>query len=70
MLIFGSADLSAALMRHGLIDEYRLGLVPVVLGAGTPLFKPSPERTRMQLLDATALECGAAIVRYRATPAT
>jgi dihydrofolate reductase len=30
ILIFGSADLSATLMQHGLIDEYRLGLNPIV----------------------------------------
>jgi dihydrofolate reductase len=64
MLIFGSADLSAGLMRAGLIDEYRLGLVPVVLGGGNPLFKPAPDRLPMKLLEARPLKSGCVILRY------
>jgi dihydrofolate reductase len=44
LFVFGSANLSATLMQHNLFDEYRLCVVPVVLGAGTPLFKPGGER--------------------------
>ena len=64
ILIFGSADLSATLTEHGLIDEYRLGLDPLVLGGGTPLFKPSPHRLRMKLLEARPLQSGCVILRY------
>ena len=64
MLIFGSADLSASLMRHSLIDEIRLGVVPVILGGGSPLFKPIPDRLPMKLLEARALESGCVILRY------
>jgi dihydrofolate reductase len=65
MLIFGSARLSSALMRRGLIDEYRLGLTPVILGGGTPLFKQSPERMRMKLIEARPLKSGCVILRYK-----
>jgi len=64
LYIFGSADLSSGLIRHGLIDEYRLCLVPVVLGAGTPLFKPA-ERVNMRLLEARPLQSGGVILRYQ-----
>ena len=64
MLIFGSADLSATLMRHSLIDEFRLGVVPVVLGGGNPLFKPIPDRLPMKLLEARPLKSGCVILRY------
>jgi dihydrofolate reductase len=62
--IFGSAKLAGALMERGLIDEYRLGLAPLVLGRGTPLFKPSPHLTTLKLLEARPLKSGCVILRY------
>ena len=38
MLVQGSAHVVQALARADLVDEYRLFLHPVLLGAGTPLF--------------------------------
>lgn len=63
--VFGSADLCAALMRKGLIDECRLAIVPVILGGGGPLFKPSPNRMRMKLLEARPMRSGCVILRYQ-----
>jgi len=65
LFIFGSADLSATLMRSGLIDEYRLCLNPIVLGGGNPLFKPMPEQVKMKLLEARPLRSGCVILRYQ-----
>jgi dihydrofolate reductase len=65
ILIFGSGSLASSLMPHGLIDEYRLGVVPVVLGRGRPLFGPPVDRTSMTLLDATPLRSGCVILKYR-----
>ncbi len=64
IFIFGSADLCATLTEHRLIDEYRLGLTPVVLGDGNSLFKASPERLNLKLLEARPLRSGAVILRY------
>lgn len=64
LFIFGSAELCSRLMRRRLIDEYRLGLVPVVLGQGNPLFKPAPDALRMRLLEARPLKSGCVILRY------
>lgn len=65
LLVFGSADLASTLMRQGLVDEYRLGLTPVVLGGGNPLFKASPDRMKMKLVEARPLRSGCVILRYR-----
>jgi dihydrofolate reductase len=65
LFIFGSANLSSTLIRHGLIDEYRLGLNPLALGGGNPLFKPSPDRLRLRLLEATPLKSGVVLLRYQ-----
>ena len=62
--IFGSADLSATLMKLGLIDEYRICVVPVILGGGTPLFKPNTEQLKLQLLNTQVLKNGGVILRY------
>jgi len=64
LFIFGSANLSSTLMRHHLIDEYRLCLAPIVLGAGTPLFKASPETMKLKLIEARPLKSGGVILRY------
>lgn len=39
MVVWGSLALSDALMREGLVDEYRLQVCPVVLGRGKRLFE-------------------------------
>lgn len=65
MYVFGSAELSAPLIEAGLFDEIRLGLVPVVLGGGTPLFKPGHGRRTMSLIEARPLRSGCVILRYR-----
>jgi dihydrofolate reductase len=36
----GGAGLAAACMREGLIDDFRMFVVPVVVGGGTPYFPP------------------------------
>ena len=64
LFVFGSANLSSTLMRHHLIDEYRLCIAPIVLGAGTPLFKASPETMKLKLIEAKPLKSGGVILRY------
>ena len=64
LFIFGSANLSSTLMRHHLIDEYRLCLAPIVLGTGTPLFKASPETMKLKLIEARPLKSGGVILRF------
>ncbi|MDO9564586.1 MAG: dihydrofolate reductase family protein [Bradyrhizobium sp.] len=63
LFLFGSADLAANLIPHGLIDEFRIGVNPVILGGGTPLFKPG-EPVKLRLLDSRAHTTGVVILRY------
>lgn len=65
LFVFGSADLCATLIRHGLFDEYRIGLVPVTLGEGSPLFKPDTEPLRLQLLESRPLGDRCLLLRYQ-----
>lgn len=64
LFIFGSAELTDALTKRGLVDEYRIGLNPLLLGGGNPLFKPCGARTRLQLLEARPMASGVVILRY------
>lgn len=64
ILVFGSGELCASLMRAGLIDEYRLGLNPIALGEGKPLFKPGTGPAKMRLLEARPLETGCVLLFY------
>jgi dihydrofolate reductase len=63
ILLFGSADLAASLMAHRLIDEFRIALNPILLGGGTPLFKPG-DGMKLKLLDSRTLSTGVVILRY------
>jgi dihydrofolate reductase len=67
IFLFGSADLAASLMPHRLIDEFRIAVNPIILGGGTPLFKPG-ERVKLKLLDTRTLSTGVVILRYAPTP--
>ncbi len=48
----GSASLVQELIQHGLVDEYRMMVFPIILGSGKRLFGP--------LNDAAALVFGGA----------
>lgn len=64
LYVFGSAELSDALLHAGLVDEYRVCIAPVVLGKGAPLFKRSEQPVSLELLEARALKNGGVILRY------
>jgi dihydrofolate reductase len=64
LFIFGSAYLTANMMSAGLIDEFRLGLNPLLLGTGSPLFARSGSELRLKLLEARPFDTGIVLLRY------
>lgn len=68
IFVFGSANLSVTLMEQGLFDEYRLCLVPVVLGKGKPLFASGLTQLKLRLLEERRLDSGSVILRYGPHP--
>lgn len=64
LYVFGSAELSATLIEEGLFDEYRLALVPILLGSGNPLFKQGMESHKLKLVDAKPFKSGCLVLRY------
>jgi dihydrofolate reductase len=63
-LALGGADLAATFMRHGLIDEYRLYVHPVVLGRGRPLFGPDA-KVPLRLSGTHTFGSGVVLLRYQ-----
>jgi dihydrofolate reductase len=62
-LIYGSPTLVNALAPHGLIDEYRLMMFPVVVGSGRRLFDEGPQ-VALRLVDSWTTTTGVAILTY------
>ena len=58
-ILVGSPGLIVALMQLDLIDEYQLGVQPIVLGSGLPLFKNVKDRINLTLLKTKTFGCGA-----------
>jgi dihydrofolate reductase len=67
IMAHGGAAFVQALSRLGLIDEYRMVIMPVALGGGLPLFKDLAKPLRMDLAEATSFPDGTAIHVYRPT---
>ena len=66
LLVEGSAQLVHGLVRAGLVDELRLMVFPVVLGAGKRLFPDVvPAPARLGLIDSGAAGSGVLLLRYQ-----
>jgi dihydrofolate reductase len=64
-LAVGGAGLAASLIKLGLVDEYRLFVSPIVLGAGTPYFPALDTRINLELLETRTFGSRVVYVRYR-----
>jgi dihydrofolate reductase len=63
-ILAGSPSLIVALAQLDLIDEYQLGVQPIVLGSGLPLFKNVKDRINLKLLKTKTFGCGAVTLYY------
>lgn len=64
MAIFGSGTIVTQLTQLGLIDEYRLIVNPVILGAGKSLFAGVTGRPPLRLVSAQAYDSGNVMLVY------
>jgi dihydrofolate reductase len=62
----GSQQLIQTLLKHDLIDEYRLLIFPVMLGTGKKLFADGTIPTNLKLVDTKTSSTGVAINTYKA----
>ncbi len=64
----GGAELAAAFRAAGLITEYHVAIMPVILGGGIPLFGAPGPIDRLELMDSTPYPNGVVMLWYRYQP--
>jgi dihydrofolate reductase len=64
-LVVGGPTLAAEFRALDLIDEYRVFVHPVLIGAGKPLFGPAEVRTPLELTESHTFGNGVVLMHYR-----
>jgi dihydrofolate reductase len=62
--MIGSSQLAQTLIEHGLVDEFRLMIDPVVLGGGKRLFPDDRALRPLRLVDSEVTTTGAILATY------
>lgn len=65
LVLYGGAEIAAAFMKLGLIDEYDIFVHPVILGGGRPLFPALADRTNVRLVESRTFDPGVVWLRYQ-----
>jgi dihydrofolate reductase len=68
IVVYASYQLGRALIEHDLVDELRLVVFPVVLGAGERLFGDTTGQKPMRLTDSATVGDGLVRLTYEAIP--
>jgi dihydrofolate reductase len=64
MVIIGSGTLVSTLVKSDLIDEYRIRIRPIILGAGKPLFIDDQKRHMLRLISSRSFDNGVVALHY------
>jgi dihydrofolate reductase len=62
--ILASSDLAVTLIKHSLIDEYRIMVNPIVLGAGKALFMGIKDKLHLKLAKTRTFNSGNVLLYY------
>ena len=66
--VIGSGELVQTLMRRDVVDEYRLMINPLVVGAGKRLFCDDGDRRSLRLVDSTVTSNGVIMATFQPAP--
>ena len=64
MVVIGSGTLVSALVKAGLVDEYRIRVRPMILGAGKPAFVDRDARHPLKLVSGRTFTNGVLALHY------
>jgi len=64
IVVWASFQLVRTLMEHDLVDQLRMKIYPVVLGAGKRLFGDSSDKKPMRLVDTQTVDGNVALLTY------
>lgn len=62
--LYGGASLITTFMNLDLVDEFRLAVMPVILGQGKPLFKDIEKRLKLKLIEVRSSTAGVLGITY------
>ena len=65
IIVMGGGELGSALIDGGVVDEIGLNVHPLLLGQGTPLFRPLSRRVELELIEARPIAQDCVLLRYR-----
>jgi len=66
ILIYGTGRLAHTLLEHGLLDEHRLWIVPIIWGSGKRIFEEM-DTTTLELVETKTLPSGTVILTHKPT---
>jgi dihydrofolate reductase len=61
----GGAELINELLKHNLVDEFIISVIPVLLGNGTRLFKDGRPEQTLEFIEAKTFETGLTQLYYK-----
>lgn len=68
IVVYASYQLVHTLLEHGLVDELRLFVFPVLLGGGRRLFDETSAKTSLRLIRTSTVGEGLVFVSYEVVP--
>ena len=57
--------MAATVIEEDLVDEYRLNIMPVILGSGKSFFQSQHTKLSLEVINTKLLSCGVIIARYK-----
>jgi dihydrofolate reductase len=64
ILMYGTGRLAHTLIQHGLLDEHRLWIIPVIWGSGKRIFE-GMDTAKLELVEAKTLSSGTVILCHK-----